>query len=155
MIEYTGYVASGEFDDSAGRLHGRVLNSGPIRSQRSRLRGIRIAVARLGVAHETEGVYLQGRFKKSGATSHPRPERLARAHTSLLMRARAVRRCRFLRIVDCYSSSFACAICGAWVCDSRSSLSSTMRSKSSSSMYVMPTHMWAMSSTDRCPYSTH
>jgi predicted HicB family RNase H-like nuclease len=29
MMEYKGYVASVEFDDSVGRLHGRVLNSGP------------------------------------------------------------------------------------------------------------------------------
>ena len=29
MIEYTGYTAAIEFDDSVGRLHGRVVNSGP------------------------------------------------------------------------------------------------------------------------------
>ena len=29
MIEYKGYVASVEYDDSVGRLHGRVVNSGP------------------------------------------------------------------------------------------------------------------------------
>lgn len=28
MIEYKGYVASVEYDDSVGRLHGRVVNSG-------------------------------------------------------------------------------------------------------------------------------
>ena len=28
MIEYKGYVAMVEFDDSAGRFHGRVVNSG-------------------------------------------------------------------------------------------------------------------------------
>lgn len=28
MIEYKGYLASVEFDDSVGRLHGRVINSG-------------------------------------------------------------------------------------------------------------------------------
>ena len=28
MIEYKGYVAAVEFDDSVGRLHGRVINSG-------------------------------------------------------------------------------------------------------------------------------
>ena len=28
MIEYKGYVAAVEFDDSVGRLHGRVVNSG-------------------------------------------------------------------------------------------------------------------------------
>ena len=28
MIEYKGYVAVVEFDDSVGRLHGRVINSG-------------------------------------------------------------------------------------------------------------------------------
>ena len=27
MIEYKGYVAVGEFDDSVGRFHGRVINS--------------------------------------------------------------------------------------------------------------------------------
>ena len=29
MIEYKGYVAAVEFDDSADILHGRVVNSGP------------------------------------------------------------------------------------------------------------------------------
>jgi predicted HicB family RNase H-like nuclease len=29
MIEYKGYTASIEFDDSVGLLHGRVVNSGP------------------------------------------------------------------------------------------------------------------------------
>ena len=29
MMEYRGYLASVEFDDSAGVLHGRVVNSGP------------------------------------------------------------------------------------------------------------------------------
>ena len=29
MIEYKGYVANVEYDDSVGRLHGRVVNSGP------------------------------------------------------------------------------------------------------------------------------
>lgn len=29
MIEYKGYIASVEFDDSADVLHGRVVNSGP------------------------------------------------------------------------------------------------------------------------------
>ena len=29
MIEYKGYAAAIEFDDSVGRLHGRVVNSGP------------------------------------------------------------------------------------------------------------------------------
>ena len=29
MMEYKGYVAEVEFDDSVGRLHGRVVNSGP------------------------------------------------------------------------------------------------------------------------------
>ena len=29
MIEYKGYAATIEFDDSVGRLHGRVVNSGP------------------------------------------------------------------------------------------------------------------------------
>lgn len=29
MIEYKGYVAEVEFDDSADILHGRVVNSGP------------------------------------------------------------------------------------------------------------------------------
>ena len=29
MIEYRGYAASVEFDDSANVLHGRVVNSGP------------------------------------------------------------------------------------------------------------------------------
>ena len=29
MMEYKGYVAAIEFDDSVGRLHGRVVNSGP------------------------------------------------------------------------------------------------------------------------------
>ena len=29
MMEYKGYVAAIEFDDSAGCLHGRVVNSGP------------------------------------------------------------------------------------------------------------------------------
>lgn len=29
MMEYKGYVAEIEFDDSVGRLHGRVVNSGP------------------------------------------------------------------------------------------------------------------------------
>ena len=28
MIEYKGYVAVVEFDDSVGRFHGRVINSG-------------------------------------------------------------------------------------------------------------------------------
>ncbi len=28
MMEYKGYVAAVEFDDSVGRLHGRVVNSG-------------------------------------------------------------------------------------------------------------------------------
>ena len=28
MMEYRGYVAAVEFDDSVGRLHGRVVNSG-------------------------------------------------------------------------------------------------------------------------------
>ena len=28
MIKYRGYVAEVEFDDSVGRLHGRVINSG-------------------------------------------------------------------------------------------------------------------------------
>ena len=28
MIEYKGYIAEVEFDDSVGRLHGRVINSG-------------------------------------------------------------------------------------------------------------------------------
>ena len=28
MMEYKGYIAHVEFDDSAGRLHGRVVNSG-------------------------------------------------------------------------------------------------------------------------------
>ena len=28
MIEYKGYVATIEFDDSAGSFHGRVINSG-------------------------------------------------------------------------------------------------------------------------------
>ena len=28
MIEYKGYVAEVEFDDSVGRFHGRVINSG-------------------------------------------------------------------------------------------------------------------------------
>ena len=28
MMEYKGYVADIEFDDSVGRLHGRVVNSG-------------------------------------------------------------------------------------------------------------------------------
>lgn len=28
MIEYKGYVAVIEFDDSVGRFHGRVINSG-------------------------------------------------------------------------------------------------------------------------------
>jgi len=28
MIEYKGYIAVVEFDDSVGRLHGRVINSG-------------------------------------------------------------------------------------------------------------------------------
>jgi predicted HicB family RNase H-like nuclease len=29
MIEYKGYAAAIEFDDSVGRLHGRIINSGP------------------------------------------------------------------------------------------------------------------------------
>ena len=29
MMEYKGYAAAIEFDDSVGRLHGRVVNSGP------------------------------------------------------------------------------------------------------------------------------
>lgn len=29
MIEYKGYTATVEFDASVGRLHGRVINSGP------------------------------------------------------------------------------------------------------------------------------
>ena len=29
MMEYKGYVAEIEYDDSVGRLHGRVVNSGP------------------------------------------------------------------------------------------------------------------------------
>ena len=29
MMEYKGYLASVEFDDSADILHGRVVNSGP------------------------------------------------------------------------------------------------------------------------------
>ena len=29
MMEYKGYLASVEFDDSADVLHGRVVNSGP------------------------------------------------------------------------------------------------------------------------------
>ena len=29
MMEYKGYTASVEFDESVGRLHGRVINSGP------------------------------------------------------------------------------------------------------------------------------
>ena len=29
MIEYKGYAAAIEFDDSVGRLHGRIVNSGP------------------------------------------------------------------------------------------------------------------------------
>lgn len=29
MMEYKGYVAAVEFDDSVGLLHGRVVNSGP------------------------------------------------------------------------------------------------------------------------------
>ncbi|MXZ70794.1 MAG: type II toxin-antitoxin system HicB family antitoxin [Acidobacteria bacterium] len=29
MMECKGYVAAVEFDDSVGRLHGRVVNSGP------------------------------------------------------------------------------------------------------------------------------
>ena len=29
MMEYKGYTAKIEFDDSVGRLHGRVVNSGP------------------------------------------------------------------------------------------------------------------------------
>ena len=29
MMEYKGYEAAVEFDDSVGRLHGRVVNSGP------------------------------------------------------------------------------------------------------------------------------
>ena len=29
MMEYKGYLASVEFDDSADALHGRVVNSGP------------------------------------------------------------------------------------------------------------------------------
>ena len=29
MMEYKGYVAAVEFDDSVNRLHGRVINSGP------------------------------------------------------------------------------------------------------------------------------
>lgn len=28
MMEYKGYIAQVEFDDSVGRLHGRVVNSG-------------------------------------------------------------------------------------------------------------------------------
>ena len=28
MMEYRGYIARVEFDDSVGRLHGRVVNSG-------------------------------------------------------------------------------------------------------------------------------
>ena len=28
-MEYRGYAAAIEFDDSVGRLHGRVVNSGP------------------------------------------------------------------------------------------------------------------------------
>ncbi len=28
MIEYKGYIAEVEFDDSVGRFHGRVINSG-------------------------------------------------------------------------------------------------------------------------------
>ena len=37
MMEYKGYVAAIEFDDSVDRLHGRVVNSGPypIEFQRS------------------------------------------------------------------------------------------------------------------------
>ena len=29
MMEYKGYAATVEFDDSVGRFHGRVVNSGP------------------------------------------------------------------------------------------------------------------------------
>ena len=29
MLAYKGYLASVEFDDTAGVLHGRVINSGP------------------------------------------------------------------------------------------------------------------------------
>jgi len=29
MMEYKGYIAEVEFDESVGRLHGRVVNSGP------------------------------------------------------------------------------------------------------------------------------
>lgn len=29
MMEYKGYTASVEFDETVGRLHGRVVNSGP------------------------------------------------------------------------------------------------------------------------------
>ena len=29
MIEYKGYAAAIEFDDSVGRVHGRIINSGP------------------------------------------------------------------------------------------------------------------------------
>lgn len=29
MMEYKGYTATVEFDESVGRLHGRVVNSGP------------------------------------------------------------------------------------------------------------------------------
>ena len=29
MMEYKGYAAKVEFDESVGRLHGRVVNSGP------------------------------------------------------------------------------------------------------------------------------
>ena len=28
MIEYKGYIAEVEFDDSVGRFHGRIINSG-------------------------------------------------------------------------------------------------------------------------------
>ena len=29
MMEYKGYIAEVEFDESVGRLHGRVINCGP------------------------------------------------------------------------------------------------------------------------------
>ncbi len=41
MMEYKGYVAAVEFDDSADILHGRVVNSGayPMRPSRQRMPG--------------------------------------------------------------------------------------------------------------------
>ena len=31
MMEYKGYIATIEYDDSVGLLHGQVVNAGPIR----------------------------------------------------------------------------------------------------------------------------